>query len=138
MIARMESVNAGIPNTNIFDVETDSLTPSPFGPMAFARWYPTLITLGTGQLLILGGADIDGTGVGTPEIFTPGAGWRTLTGAYIAEMATGTGYYYPRTWLASDGKVITVAAGGTDHLRDRSLRKWPCQRDRTGPGQFEF
>ena len=103
----------GIPNTNIFDYNTDSLTPNPSGPMAFARWYPTLITLGTGQLLILGGADLDGTGVGYPEIFTPGAGWRTLTGAYIAEMATGSGYYYPRTWLASDGRVITVAAGGT-------------------------
>jgi hypothetical protein len=107
-------VNVGIPNTNIFDPETDSLTPSPYGPMAYARWYPTLITLGTGQLLILGGADIDGTGVGTPEIFTPGAGWRTLTGAYIAEMASETGYYYPRTWLASDGRVITIAAGFPD------------------------
>ena len=106
-------VNVGIPNTNIFDFKTDSLTPSPSGPMAFARWYPTLITLGTGQLLILGGADINGSGVGYPEIFTPGAGWRTLTGAYIAEMATGSGYYYPRTWLASDGRVITVAAGDT-------------------------
>ncbi len=106
-------VNVGIPNTNIFDDNTDSLPPSPFGPMAFARWYPTLITLGTGQLLILGGADINGSGVGYPEIFTPGAGWRTLTGAYIAEMATGSGYYYPRTWLASDGRVITVAAGDT-------------------------
>ena len=81
--------------------------------MAFARWYPTLITLDTGQLLILGGADLSGTGVGYPEIFTPGAGWRTLTGAYIAEIANGSGFYYPRAWQASDGKVIAVAAGGT-------------------------
>ena len=135
MRARMGSVNKGIPNTNIFDLTTNSLTPSPSGPMAFARWYPTLITLDTGQLLILGGADIDGNGVGTPEIFTPGAGWRTLTGAYIAEMAAGTGYYYPRTWQASNGRVITVAADGHGHLRDRSLRKWPSQRDRTGSGR---
>ena len=63
--------------------------------MAFARWYPTLITLGTGQLLILGGADLSGTGVGYPEIFTPGAGWRTLTGAYIAEIANGSGLLLP-------------------------------------------
>jgi Galactose oxidase-like, Early set domain/Bacterial Ig-like domain len=107
------SVNTGIADTNIFDYRTDSLTPIPSGPMAFARWYPTLITLGTGQLLILGGADLSGTGVGYPEIFTPGAGWRTLTGAYIAEIANGSGWYYPRAWQASDGKVIAVAAGGS-------------------------
>ena len=107
------SVNTGVPNTNIFDYRTDSLTPNPSGPMAFARWYPTLITLDTGQLLILGGADLSGTGVGYPEIFTPGAGWRTLTGAYIAEIANGSGFYYPRAWQASDGKVITVAADGS-------------------------
>src|SRR5262249_41803163 len=57
------SVNTGVADTNIFDYRTDSLTPNPSGPMAFARWYPTLITLGTGQLLILGGADLSGTGV---------------------------------------------------------------------------
>ena len=106
------SVNTGVPDTNIFDYRTDSLTPNPSGPMAFARWYPTLITLDTGQLLILGGADGGGAGVGYPEIFTPGVGWRTLTGAYIAEIANGSGCYYPRAWQASDGKVIAVAAGG--------------------------
>ena len=107
------SVNTGIPNTNIFDYRTDTLTQSPSGPMAYARWYPTLITLSTGQQLILGGRDLSGTGVGYPEIFTPGVGWRTLTGAYIAEMATANGWYYPRAWQASDGKVIAVASYGT-------------------------
>ena len=107
------SVNTGVPNTNIFDYTTDSLTASPSGPMAFARWYPTLITLDTGQLLILGGADLSGAGVGYPEIFTPGNGWRTLTGAYIAEIANNNGWYYPRAWQASSGKVIVVAAGGS-------------------------
>ena len=89
------SVNTGVADTNIFDYKTDSLTPNPSGPMAFARWYPTLITLDTGQLLILGGRDLSGAGVGYPEIFTPGNGWRTLTGAYIAEIANGDGWYYP-------------------------------------------
>ena len=107
------SVNKGVPDTNIFDYRTDSLTPNPSGPMAFARWYPTLITLDTGQLLILGGRDGGGAGVGYPEIFTPGVGWRTLTGAYIAEIANGSGWYYPRAWQASNGKVIAVAAGGS-------------------------
>ncbi|WP_187436538.1 DUF4347 domain-containing protein, partial [Bradyrhizobium hipponense] len=113
------SVNNGIANTNIFDYKTDSLTPNPSGPMAFARWYPTLITLGTGQLLILGGRDLDGNGIGYPEIFTPGAGWRTLTGAYIADIANGYGWYYPRAWQASNGKVI-AAAGNAIYAIDPS------------------
>ena len=46
-----------------------------------------MITLDTGQLLILGGIDLNGNGVTTPEIYTPGVGWRTLTGANIAEFA---------------------------------------------------
>src|SRR5262249_22395567 len=91
----------------------DILSASPSGPMAFARWYPTLITLDTGQQLILGGRDQNFAGVGYPEIFTPGVGWRTLTGAYIAEIANGGGYYYARAWQASNGKVIVAAAGGT-------------------------
>ena len=75
--------------------------------MAFARWYPTMITLDTGQLLILGGKDGAGHGVTTPEIYTPGVGWRTLTGINIAEFAGHA--FYPRTWQASNGTVITVA-----------------------------
>ena len=51
------NINKGVTNTNIFDPATNSLTPAPTGPMAFARWYPTMITLDTGQLLILGGKD---------------------------------------------------------------------------------
>ena len=34
------SVNTGVPDTNIFDYKTDSVTPNPSGPMAFGRWYP--------------------------------------------------------------------------------------------------
>ena len=60
-------VNKGIPNSNIFDYTTNNLTPNPSGPMAFARWYPTLITLDTGQLLTLGGIDLKATGSPTPR-----------------------------------------------------------------------
>ena len=105
--------------------------------MAFARWYPTLITLDTGQLLILGGSDLSGNGVGYPEIYTPGAGWRTLTGAYIAEFATAS--LLPAHLAGLQRKshylLLPVAAG---RLRDRSLRKWPSQRGRTDSGQFEL
>src|SRR5262249_32306178 len=107
-------VNTGVASTNIFDPKTDSLTPDPSGLMAFSRWYPTLITLDTGQLLILGGADLSGTGVGYPEIYTPGDGWSTLTGANIAEFAQHP--FYPRAWQASSGKVITFATDGSGNV----------------------
>jgi hypothetical protein len=113
-------VNAGIASTNIYDPTTDSLTVNPSGAMNFARWYPTLITLDNGQLLVLGGRDQNFNSVGTPEIFTPGYGWRALTGAYIREWdqsvpndnsPTATAFY-PRTWEASNGKIITFADNG--------------------------
>ena len=108
------SINNGVTNTNIFDPTTNSLTPAPTGPMTFARWYPTMITLDTGQLLILGGKDGAGVGVSSPEIYTPGVGWRTLTGANIAEFAQHP--LYPRTWQASNGTVITVATDGSGNI----------------------
>ena len=70
----------------------------------------TLITLDTGQLLILGGKDFSGNGVGYPEIFKPGNGWRTLTGAYVSEFTSSS--LYPRAWQSSNGKVITFATNG--------------------------
>ena len=106
------SVNKGVPNTNIFDPTTETLTPT--GPMAFARWYPTMITLNTGQLLIIGGIDLNGNGVTTPEIYTAGVGWRTLTGANIPEFFSNP--LYPRTWQASNGKVITVGTNGISNV----------------------
>ena len=121
--------NKGVPDTNIFDYKTNGLTPSPSGPMAFARWYPTLITLDTGQLLILGGTDLSGNAVHYPEIFTPGSGWRTLTGAYTASAGL-----YPRAWQSSNGMVYYVYTQcRSERLRDRSLRKWPRQPGRTAP-----
>ena len=46
------------------------------------RWYPTVVELANGKILVLGGRDMDGVGVGTPELYTPGEGWKPLTGAY--------------------------------------------------------
>jgi hypothetical protein len=119
--ARLQgAVNAGIASANIYDPTTESLTVNPSGAMNFARWYPTLITLDNGQLLVLGGRDEKFNSVGYPEIFTPGNGWRTLTGAYIREWdqsvpndnsPTATAFY-PRTWEASNGKIITFADNG--------------------------
>ncbi|NJO56262.1 MAG: hypothetical protein HC834_07855 [Rhodospirillales bacterium] len=84
--------NHGVNDTAIFstrsngDTVIDDLRPE--NPMEFARWYPSLVTMPDGQLVVLGGryfwdpSDSTNTiGADTPEIYTPGSGWRTLSTA---------------------------------------------------------
>ena len=73
-----------------------------------------MITLDTGQLLLLVGKDGAGVGFPTPGLYTPGVGWRSLTGANIAELAQEAGL--PRTWQASNGTVITVPTDGSGKI----------------------
>ncbi len=97
-------VNQGVDDVNVFNYQDMSLSASITGDMAYARWYPTTISLANGKVLMLGGRDINGKGVGTPELYTPDVGWKTLTGAYSAEVAKD--WWYPRTFLNGDGNVV--------------------------------
>ena len=74
--------------------------------MTYGRWYPTLLTLANGKTLVLGGRDGAGNAVVTPELYTPDVGWKTLNKAATAQV-TGD-WFYPRGWLASDGRVIIL------------------------------
>jgi hypothetical protein len=96
-------------------------------PMAWRRWYPTLVTLSDGNVLVVGGRDAPGVPTITPELYTPGQGWRTLGGAKSAA-AFGANYanwWYPRAFLAPtgrvgivghDGKIFTLAATGSGSI----------------------
>jgi hypothetical protein len=87
----------GLPNTNIFDPATESWVVEP--PMAFGRWYPTLVTLANGDVVSFSGEDQNGNLVAQPEIWS-GGGWRTLTGSFPAFPD------YPRVFLAPDGRIF--------------------------------
>ena len=102
------AVNAGVADVNIYDSTDMSLTADPLGDMAYQRWYPTMVSLHSGQIVILGGTDIDRRGVGAVEMYTPGVGWRTLDGAYNGELAENP--LYPRAWVAGTGEVIYFGA----------------------------
>ena len=82
--------------------------------LADQRWYATMITLPDGRPIILGGMDpyqegmvsapdtaiANGTVSMTPEVYTPGTGWQSLTGARSRD-AFGPDYLrasYPRAW----------------------------------------
>jgi Domain of unknown function (DUF1929)/Glyoxal oxidase N-terminus len=94
-------------------------------PMAFKRWYSTLVALANGDILILGGRsekDVP-TYASTPEVYAHGAGFRTLLGAASDDAFGGNGdfpWYYPRGFLAPNGKVFIVANSGQTYWLDHT------------------
>jgi len=87
----------GLPNTNVFDAGTDSWQAGP--PMVKGRWYPTNTTLPNGEVVTIAGTDEGGATVTIPEVWNGGS-WRQLTTASLSLP------YYPRTFVAPDGRVF--------------------------------
>lgn len=94
--------------------------------LADDRWYATALALPDGRGVILGGMDpyredmrdnpeaaiSAGIVSMTPEIYTPGQGWRSLFGARSRD-AFGPDYLrasYPRAWVAPNGRVFGISA----------------------------
>ncbi len=108
------NVHFGTADTNIYDYTTNKL--SSVVPMAYKRWYPTLVAQTNGALLVLGGRQetIPLSYAPTPEVYTPGAGWRRLTTA-TNQLAYGSSYdswNYPRAFPAPNGQVFILAHHG--------------------------
>ena len=98
----------GVTSVNHYDYRNMTLVKAPSGEMEHPRWYPTAVTLANGTILVLGGkggAEHGGDGASPyPELYTPGVGWKMLTGA--AEPSFETNWNYPRAWLKSNGEVV--------------------------------
>jgi galactose oxidase len=92
----------GLPNANLFDFRTQAWTA--LTPMQRGRWYPTSTTLPTGEVLTLAGTDEQGVNVKLPEVWTSGR-WRVLT------TASASLPYYPRAFVAPDGRVFVAGPG---------------------------
>lgn len=100
------SSTIGIKNTSIFDPVGNSWTAGP--SMSFARWYPNLIKLGDGRLVVLSGNITASTWADTPEIYDPVANsWTTLTGISTAQVHEEE---YPLSFLLPTGKIFTIAS----------------------------
>ena len=110
------NTNGGIPDVNVLDFTDLSLNHSPTGPMDFSRWYASAVQTAAGQIVMIGGRDDsppdDIHFSAYPEIYTPGYGFRTLTGAYIDTFNESA--LYPRSWLTSSGEIWTFADGTGD------------------------
>lgn len=92
----------GLPNTNIFDPQTETWQAA--APMAAGRWYPTTTTLPNGEVLTLAGTDENDSIVLLPEIWN-GTSWRQLT------TAPWDLPYYPRAFVAPNGRVFIAGEG---------------------------
>jgi hypothetical protein len=102
------------------------------------RWYPTLVTLGNGEVFAAGGHPAKADNYqnrhnnNTPERYSPGAGnvggWTLMTADVTAPDATSTDSY-PRFHLMTDGRLFSTTAGkgGSRRLFDPIAGVW------TGP-----
>lgn len=112
-------------DVNIFTPGNNALTKQA-GSMAFQRWYATVVTSASGELVVMGGRDdryFEGnatypptadTFAPAPEVYTPGVGWRLLNTA-SSDHAYGSvaqSWNYPRAWWGPDGRVIIITPVG--------------------------
>ncbi|HET9040556.1 MAG TPA: Ig-like domain-containing protein [Gemmatimonadales bacterium] len=102
----------GLPAATLFDWRTRSWSTGP--AMSWGRWYPTSTTLPNGEVLTLAGRDESGTVVTTPEVWLTGGGWRKLTSAPLSLP------YYPRAFVAPNGKVFVAGPAKMSHYLSTS------------------
>lgn len=109
---RNDSVN----DVNLFDASRTALY-SAGQPMANLRWYPSVLTTADGEVLVVGGRSAPNAYVPTPEVYTEGVGWRSLSTAVSDDAYGARNWSYPRAWVAPNGKVfIATSWGGTYFL----------------------
>lgn len=111
-------------DVNLFTPSANLLTRQA-ASMSQKRWYATAVTNGIGEQVVLGGmidksvdtgsnAGVLVTPATTPEVYRSGSGWRRIAGADTAAAfaAANEGWYYPRAWLGSDGRIFMLSHAG--------------------------
>jgi galactose oxidase-like protein/glyoxal oxidase-like protein/fibronectin type III domain protein len=97
-------------------------------PMAQGRWYPSTVTLGNGEVVVVSGA-ITGGGNNTPEVWqtNSGGGWRLLSNATLGL------FLYPYMHLAPNGKVFVSGPEATTRYLDTAgTGTWTTVGNRVG------
>jgi hypothetical protein len=95
--------DTGIDVTNIFDGQSWQ---AGLPKMAHGRWYPTVTTLPTGEMLTMAGRDEAGQVVTTPELWV-GDHWVELPGAGSFNVP-----YYPRNFVPPSGPLRRIFMAG--------------------------
>ena len=144
--------NNGLNRANIYNPFTNTWannvpnmpsipTGAPYGVGRNGRWYPSVTTLGNGDILTLSG-DMNGNPPGgqpdtnpLPQVYSPSTNsWRNLTTAYKVLPL------YPRTFLAPDGRVVSLSGYGdeTEFLDTAGTGSWEYLEDTLDPNIFDF
>ena len=88
--------------------------------LTYQRWYASMVRMPNDTLVIMGGGEAyageayAGASVWvsrTPEVFTPGIGWRILVNA-TSDNAFGTAFnhwWYPKAYVAPNGLVFGIS-----------------------------
>jgi hypothetical protein len=104
--------NDAVNDVNVFDPADNSLRRLS-NSMAKTRWYPTTTTLPNGEVLVHGGRDDQPRmrPALVPEVYGPDTGWRRLSAAASADVYGSGRWWYPRSWVAPNGKIFIVTKG---------------------------
>ncbi len=107
----------GIPNTRLYNPATNTWTQT--DPMHYGRWYPSLVTLGNGNVFVASGVTkllkpiytenplLSGTNVEQTETFDPATGKWTYNGSSADHSLP----LFPRLHLLPDGHIYYDAGG---------------------------
>ncbi len=90
-------------NSNLFNAGSNTLTRG--SNMKRGRWYSTATALMNGEIYIQGGS---GGGAAYPEVRQINGSFRALTAADTHAYS----YYYPRNFVAPDGRVFGIDTAG--------------------------
>ena len=90
--------NQGIKTAYLYDFATNTWSRGP--DMQNGRWYPTNTTLANGEVLTIGGGDTAQVLNAIPEVWQTNGTWRVLS------TASRTMAYYPKNFVAPDGRVF--------------------------------
>lgn len=93
-------------NSAMFSPATNALTRQ--NDMNRARWYATMTTLVNGEMFVQGGRDANGFGNDRSEIRGTDGVFRLLPNVDT----TGWDWYYPRNWVAPDGRIFGYESFG--------------------------
>jgi chitodextrinase len=118
----------GIPDAFIFNSSNNTWTQTNL-PMALGRWYPSAVTVGNGEIVVVSGTEIGNGIVATPEVWqtNSGGGWRSLSNASLGIDL------YPYMHLAPNGKVFVSGKETTTRYLDTSgTGSWTTVATRVG------
>jgi hypothetical protein len=87
--------------------------------MSFGRWYPSVIALPDGRMLVASGEGEDGARTEALEIYDPFGGWQTLP-----ESANRHLPLYPRLHVLPNGEVACAGQGAETAILNLDTNEW--------------